>query len=298
MPETRLSQITAAARRGAPSVQRLRTTLTRAGYGLAPGSAHLFLMQTGEAALRGSDGRADPPQGGWVDGHRLIWQADGARRELLVAGGTRGVLLSIPQLAMARAMPATLLGDQMRRTLRQSLSLPLDPGERLSALVDDLEAERASGAPGEDLAVGHLLSLILVRLWRLARADLVAHGGAPQGLAERFVLLAARHGRDHWRVADYARTLGVSPDRLGSAVRRATGLSPKGYLMRALFAEACELLANTGMPAGQIGFRLGFADQGYFTRLFTRHVGTSPARYRRQMKERQGAGDTSFAAWP
>ncbi|WP_068303541.1 AraC family transcriptional regulator [Pararhodobacter sp. CCB-MM2] len=294
MPDRFPAPSPAASRRTTPAIQRIASPLTRAGYGLPAGLAHLAILFTGSAALRSRDGSEGDP----VEGRRLLWLPDGEGRELLVGGGTRGLLLALPQLSVAQAMPATPLGDQMRRTLDQNLSLPLEPGEKLSALIEDLAAEQSARAPGEDLAVAHLTSLLLVRLWRLARADLIAHGGAPQGLAERFVLLAAQHGRTHWRVADYARALSVTPDRLGSAVQRATGLSPKGYLMRALFTEACELLANTGMPAGQIAFRLGFADQGYFTRQFTKQVGLSPARYRRRMKAAQDRGDTSYAAWP
>lgn len=294
MPDRPAPAPPAASRHNALSIQRITSPLTRAGYGLPSGQAQLLILLAGEAALRSRNGPEEPG----VQGRRLIWLPDGAGRELLVAGGTRGVLLSLPQLTVAQGMPATPLGDQMRRTLRQNLSLPLEPTEKLSSLIEELAGERAARAPGEDLAVAHLVSLLLVRLWRMARADLIAHGGAPQGMAERFVLLAAQHGREHWRVADYARALGVTPDRLGSAVQRATGLSPKAYLMRALLTEACELLANTGMPAGQVAFRLGFGDQGYFTRQFTRQTGLSPARYRRMVKERQAKGDTSYAAWP
>ena len=294
MPQTRFPPVRTSPPRSTLGVQQVKSPLTRAGYALPGGSAHLFLMQTGEASLR----ERNRPEETWVDGRRLIWLDDGGGRELLVAGGTRGQLVAIPQIALASALHATPLGDQIRRTLQQKLSLPLDSSERLPALVEAIDAERQTAAPGSDLTIGHLMSLMLIRVWRLARADLIAHGRAPQGLAERFVQLAAQHGRDHWRVSDYAGALAVSPDRLGSAVRRATGLSPKGYLLRALFSEACELLANTGMPVGQIAFRLGFSDQGYFTRLFARQVGTSPGRYRRLVKERRGEGDASFAAWP
>ena len=171
-------------------------------------------------------------------------------------------------------------------------------GGRIEALVAGLEAERSGGEPGAEVAAGHFLSLLLVQIWRLARADLVAHGRAPMGLAERFVLLAGQRLREHLKVGDYARLLGVSRDRLGSAVQRATGHSPQGYLHLLLIREASELLASTGMPVGQVAFRLGFADPAYFTRFFTRHRGESPAQFRRAAKARRATGDQSYAAWP
>ncbi len=165
-------------------------------------------------------------------------------------------------------------------------------------MIDGLGVERQEPQPGVDIAQDHYLALILIQLWRLVRADLVAHGRAPQGMAERFVILAGQHARDHWTVADYARVLNVSRDRLGSAVRRATGLSPQGFVHRLLIREARELLLNTGMPVSQVAFRLGFADAAYFNRFFTRHAKVSPGRFRRDAPQKAARDNLSFAAWP
>lgn len=276
-------------------VQHIRSPLTRAGYTLTGGIACLLLIEAGLILLRRPAG---PDSATRIEGPRLVWLADGAGQELIAEGGTRARILSIPGPDLVGALPVTPLGDQMRRTFGQDISLPHDPRGRIPALTDGLEAERAGAEPGSDMAEWHYLSLILVQLWRLARADLVAHGRAPQGLAERFVLLAGQRLRDHLGVGDYARMLGVSRDRLGTAVRRATGLSPQGYLHQRLVREASELLASTGMPVGQIAFRLGFSDPAYFSRFFTRQRGDSPAAFRRAARSRRAAGDQSYAAWP
>lgn len=283
-------------RRAHASVQRIRSPLMRVGYGLAPGAAHLAVLQAGSVARRGAAQDAEPGPG--IEAPRLLWLAHGTGGELVAEAGSRGMLLSIPGLALMRALPATPLGEQMRRTLGQTLSLPYDDPTPLEPLIAGLEGERHSGALGSDVAEEHYLSLVLLQLWRLSRADLIAHGRAPQGLAERFVILAGQHAREHWPVGDYARSLGVSRDRLGSAVRRATGLSPQRYLHRELTREACELLANTGMPVSQVAFRLGFSDPAYFTRFFARQAGANPGQYRRQAKARRARGDQSYAAWP
>lgn len=283
-------------RRAHASVQRIRSPLMRVGYGLAPGAAHLAVLQAGAMARRHAAHNGEPGPG--IEAPRLLWLADGAGLELVAEAGTRGTLLSIPRLALMRALPATPLGDQMRRTLGQDLSLPHDEPQKLAPLLEGLDGERQSGALGADVAEEHFLALILLQLWRVSRADLIAHGRAPQGLAERFVILAGQHAREHWQVGNYARSLGISRDRLGTAVRRATGLSPQGYLHRELTREACELLANTGMPVSQVGFRLGFSDPAYFNRFFSRQTGASPGQYRRRAKARRARGDQSYAAWP
>jgi AraC family transcriptional activator of pobA len=283
-----------APRRAAASVQHIKSPLTRISFSLARGQGQLVLLHAGGAGLRERSGEMQAR----AEGPRLIWRANGAGMELVAEAGARGTLVSVPDLALMRALPATPLGEQMRRTLRQDFGFALERPARIGALVEGLEAERAAAGPGAEVAAAHYLALVLLELWRMARADLVAHGRAPQGLAERFVQLAGQHAREHWRVGDYARALGVSRDRLGSAVRRATGLSPQGYLHRELVREASQLLANTGMPVGQVAFRLGFADPAYFTRFFTRELGASPVVFRRTSKARRAAGDQSYAAWP
>ncbi|TKW65937.1 MAG: helix-turn-helix transcriptional regulator [Paracoccus denitrificans] len=97
---------------------------------------------------------------------------------------------------------------------------------------------------------------------------------------------------------DYARDLRVDRNRLGSAVKRATGLSPRAYLHRLLLRDAAELLANTGMPVSQVAFRLGFADPAYFTRFFKRETGQSPRAFRNGQKRKQLSAAQSFEAWP
>lgn len=211
---------------------------------------------------------------------------------------SRGLLLSIPLGSLTQALPATPIGDQMRRTLSQDLSVSAEGSTALTDLLEGLAREASAAEPGADLAQMQYLTLVLLTLWRVARTDLVVLGRAPQGLSERFVLLAGQRAREHWTVDRYAAELQVSRDRLGSAVKRTTGLSPQAYLHRLLTREAMELLANTGMPVSQIAFRLGFGDPAYFTRFFRRQAEQTPAAFRKAHRKPGATQPLSFAAWP
>lgn len=276
------------ARREQASVLRFANPQTRTGYSLPLGQTHLILLFSGTAGLRNGDSFSGP---------RLVWHADGGG-ELLVESGARGILLSIPHVSLMQSLPPTQLGEQMRRTLGKNLSFPLDLSLRIAELVEGFALEHTSREPGSNLAETHYLGLVLVQIWRIARTDIVAHGRAPQGLTERFLMLAAQKARDHWTVETYAEALSVSRDRLGSAVKRSTGLSPQAYLHRALTREAMELLTNTGVPIAQVAFRLGFVDPAYFTRFFKRQVGQNPAAFRKAHRIQNDSAPRSFAAWP
>ncbi len=275
------------------SLNRIRSPLARVAYALPARAVHLLVLDAGTVHLRSPSGRSADQTA-----PRLLWWAEGEARELIASAGSRGLLLSVPAGTLTQALPATPIGDQMRRTLSQDLSVSPEGSAALSDLLEGLGREASAGEPGGELAQRHYLTLVLLSLWRIARTDLVVLGRAPQGLSERFVLLAGQRARDHWTVERYASELRVSRDRLGSAVKRTTGLSPQAYLHRLLIREAMELLANTGMPVSQVAFRLGFSDPAYFTRFFRRQAEQTPAAFRKAHRKPGTSQPQSFAAWP
>lgn len=281
-------------RRPSPGLQSIRSPLSRIAFAMPKGVAHLLLLDYGTVHFRGEAAEPAPE----FTGPRLVWRADGEGRELIAEIGARGILLTIPDTVLMQALPTTPIGEQMQRTLSQDLDLSLESSGSVTRLIDGIARERQGGEPGADIAISNYLTLLFVQLWRLARKDIVNLGGAPQGLSERFILLAAQRTREHRSVDDYARDLRVSRDRLGSAIKRATGLSPRAYLHRLLLRDAMELLANTGMPISQVAFRIGFADPAYFTRFFKRETGQNPGAFRKSYKRNPSADLPSFAAWP
>ena len=285
---------TNATRRARLQIQQVKSPLTRVAITMTAGTTQLVLLYGGKITIKG----AHPSEDDAIDGPRILWLPDSKRNELSIAGGTRATVLSIPELDVMNALPATPLGERMRQTFAQDLSGPLQLDGQVVQLVDGLFREYGLTEPGAELSSQYYLSLILIHMWRQVRTDLVAHGHSPQGLVERFVALASQRMREHLRVSDYATALNVTRDRLGTAVRRATGKSPQGYLHQLLIREASDLLSNTGMPVNQVAYRLGFQDPAYFTRFFIRHRGESPAKFRRTARVRRLEGDASYAAWP
>eukprot|EP00903_Cladosiphon_okamuranus_P018984 g17461.t1 len=184
----------------------------------------------------------------------------------LPKGAAHLLVLEYGRAALMQALPTTPIGEQMQRTLTQDLDLAVESFGNIPDLLDGFATERQGGEAGAEIATAHYLSLILLQLWRRARKDLVHLGGAPQGLSERFILLAAQRARDHLPVEDYAREL--------------------------------KLLANTGSPVSQVAFRLGFVDPAYFTRFFKRETGQNPAAFRKSYRRREASEPQSFAAWP
>ena len=283
----------------------LRSSLHPSELRLEPEMSYLLILAAGRLQLdaqRHEDqpGEEKTPGGLAADAPRLVWLPPGTASRLKLSAGARGALLRLGPVALARALPTGTMNTRLRGLLGQLRLLPLDPEARdemlrhLGVIAEESRAPRG----GTEVIVESLVSVLLVQLWRAAEAG--GHSGAlaPRSHLDRFVLLVARHGREHWSVGDYARALGISRDRLGTLVRAATGLSPQGYLHREILADARDLLVNSPLQVAEVAFRLGFQDPAYFNRFFARHEKLTPGRFRRAARARQSEDTTSFAAWP
>ena len=86
------------------------------------------------------------------------------------------------------------------------------------------------------------------------------------------------------RLEDAAATIYLSPWHFQREFQRAFGESPHAFVTRLRISLAKELLATTSLSVMEVCLEIGFQSLGSFTSLFTREVGISPARYRRQAR--------------
>lgn len=184
--------------------------------------------------------------------------------------GTSGQVLSFP-LPVLQSLPGEVV---------QVLARPfaIRPDAQLAAAISDLTAAFAG--------TGTYRAPLLLALAQVVLLRAAASGGAtprPASTAEaqvaRFDALIARHG-GHWRVAEYADALAMTPGHLGRLCRKVSGHGAGVHLDRAVMAEACRLLAFTRLQVAEVGFRLGYADPPHFSRRFRAVTGETPTAYR------------------
>jgi AraC family transcriptional activator of pobA len=106
------------------------------------------------------------------------------------------------------------------------------------------------------------------------------------------------HYRDHLRIDEYARRMGVTRAHLHHACLRALGRPPQQFVHERLFAEAQMRLRETSQAIEQIAYSLGFRDPAYFHRFFRRLSGISPGAHRKESRTLLPRGPTSFSSWP
>ncbi|ADZ71550.1 helix-turn-helix domain-containing protein [Polymorphum gilvum] len=272
----------------------IHTALSPVAWTLRGTRNRAFILVTGQGEL--DMGATLLP----LTGPCALWLPAGRPARLKLKSGSRGAALTVPELALGRAVPSGPVGRQVRDALfhpiigtRLTPALALDIAQSIEAVGQELR----SGQPGAQEAARHHLVLVLMALWRISSPQPLKVQAAPRTIVRNFLHLMELHLRDHWTVADYARFLSVSRARLTSAVKRATGRTPLELLHERLVIEAETLLAESHLQVTEIADALGFKDPGYFNRFFKRETGRPPGRVRKA-EGRMPIHRPNFAEWP
>ncbi|SMQ85403.1 transcriptional regulator, AraC family [Devosia lucknowensis] len=231
----------------------------------------------------------------------LVWIPTGKPAQLTLQAGSRGAWLAISDALLGQvALPGNIAEDIRRLSQQPQLGTRIerDLAGRLITLFATMESELRDNRAGAQEMVRHQLAIVSILLWRSSDISATARQPAPRALVNNFLRLVDQQMRGHWSVADYARYLGVSVDRLNTAVMRATGQSPLALIHGRLMSEARQMLENSGMHIAEIALSLGFDDPAYFSRFFKRLSGRSPRQYRLEAIRSHVDSAGSFAAWP
>jgi AraC family transcriptional regulator, transcriptional activator of pobA len=246
------------------------------------------------------------------DYHELIWVLSGAGEHLIdaepvavepktvtvigrgqvhvfrQAQGVRGGLLRFTDELLAgtggRIVGGWLLSGGGGRTIH----VPDGACTALDGLFDALADEAARPADPYSADVErNLVATVLLWLERwydAARTERREVDDAEVQLHRRFTQRLEDDFVRHHDAAHYADALAVPPAALSKALTELTGRSTKELIIDRVMLEAARLLRFTDLSIGEIAFRVGYADQLYFSRAFKRHFGVAPQAYRERAR--------------
>ncbi len=86
-------------------------------------------------------------------------------------------------------------------------------------------------------------------------------------------------------LSDVASGLHVNPTYFSSLFSQEMGKTFSDYIMELRISKAEDLLKNTGLSILDAATASGFEDQSYFTKVFRKHTGLTPGKYRKQFSE-------------
>lgn len=83
---------------------------------------------------------------------------------------------------------------------------------------------------------------------------------------------------------ELAKGANLSNSQFSLLFKRKTGKSPLDYVIQLKLQKACELLDNTNLKIKVIAKHIGYNDPYYFSRIFSKIIGSSPRDYRKLPK--------------
>jgi AraC-like DNA-binding protein len=187
-------------------------------------------------------------------------------------------------------------GDPTLAELLRLFPSTTTPVARIASIAPVLRLmgeEVARRGPGYVEMINGLAAKLIIDTARaVSPRELV--GQAPQpayrSIAEGLVRTAEHYLRDNlersFKVRDIAAQVNLSERQLTRVLRKYTGTSILDYLTTLRIERAAELLLSSDLPIKQVAADVGYPDTHYFTTLFGRRTGRTPAAFR----ESGGAG--------
>lgn len=160
------------------------------------------------------------------------------------------------------------------------------PGTALAHLMfafNEMLGEPDAGAFLGECMARAIAAQVLTRHAQLIgappRADSVAPLSRTQMHRVRDFMEGHLHGSFHF--AELAGAIGLSRSTFFKRFAATMRCTPNQYLQVLRVARARELLGDGRLSITEIAMASGFSDQSHMARFFKRHLGTSPARYRK-----------------
>lgn len=154
----------------------------------------------------------------------------------------------------------------------------------LRALIDMLRKETETPRPGSDTVVSQLASVLFALLIRAWLEQAPAVSGLYALLGERR-LQPALHGmlaapEKDWSLEDMARECNMSRATLARQFQQISGTTPAVLLLQTRMAHAGAMLKRGGVSVAAVGEAVGYQSEAAFHRVFKRHFGIGPGKYR------------------
>jgi AraC-like DNA-binding protein len=188
-------------------------------------------------------------------------------------------------------------GSVLELLPRVLLLKPAADGAWLEAILQRMVSEAALERPGQRVALSRLTEVLFVEVLRSWTKSLrPGEGGWIGAAADPQIGPALRLIHEQpdrsWTLSELGRRVGLGRSAFSARFAELVGHSMHRYLIARRMAEAAFLLESSNEGIARIAARVGYKTAAAFSKLFHRHHGLSPGRYRRARRsdggQRQG----------
>ncbi|NIJ49103.1 AraC family transcriptional regulator [Rhizomicrobium electricum] len=162
---------------------------------------------------------------------------------------------------------------------------PAEDGEWREAILRRMVSESARERPGQGIALSRLTEVLFVEVLRSWTKSLgPGEGGWLGAMADPHIgpalkLIHERPDRP-WTLDDLGQRVGLGRSAFSARFTKLVGQSMYRYLIVRRMEEAAFLLETSDEGIAQIASSVGYETVAAFSKVFLRHHGLSPGRYR------------------
>ena len=142
----------------------------------------------------------------------------------------------------------------------------------------------AEQAGGYQIANSLARAVVLI-VHKIIRSTALEFTKEKNFIVERVRNYIEEHYAEDLNLAELSGLVRANEFYLSHAFKKATGYSPKEYILRRRLGKAQCLLIYTTLPLTEISARVGYEDSNYFSRAFKKIIGVSPRLYRQKWNE-------------
>jgi AraC family transcriptional regulator len=203
--------------------------------------------------------------------------------ELRWDGPTHRMAVAIHPRLLVNAMDETAHGSDVELTEHWNV---MDP--HIMAVLLAMRADLEAGSPagrlyGESLA--NALAVYLLNRYAVHHRTPAAYrGGLPGYRLKRVLDHIADNLPEDLSLAQLAAVAGMSPHYFAELFRQSTGHAPHRYVLFQRIERAKRSLRDPRRSVIDAGLDAGFQNPSHFARVFRKFVGTSPSRFRSEVR--------------
>lgn len=162
---------------------------------------------------------------------------------------------------------------------------PTTDGEWLEAILRRMVGESALERPGQHVTLSRLTEVLFVEVLRHWISSLSpGQGGWLGAISDPHIgpalKLIHESPEQPWTLNDLGRRVGLGRSAFSARFTRLVGQPVQRYIIERRMADAAFLLETTDESIAKIASQVGYESAAAFSKLFHRHSGESPGRYR------------------
>jgi len=178
---------------------------------------------------------------------------------------------------------------------------PTADGGWLEAILRRMVNESALERPGQRVALSRLTEVLFVEVLRSWIKTLSpGQGGWLGAISDPHIGPALKLIHENperpWTLRDLGHRVGLGRSVFSARFSKLVGQSMQRYVISRRMAEAAYLLESTDDGIARIASRVGYETAAAFSKLFHRHHGLSPGRYRAAQRLDEGNGQAEISA--